>query len=130
MDPPPIRYIERDGRRLAYQVVGSGPSDVVWLLECMNHLDLLWTDPHLNHLFERASAYSQILLVQRRGFGVSDPIDHVPSLEQQLLGRSSADQRRAWTICTHVLTVASSSTSMPRSLPRTARRSRWQPMAF
>ena len=83
MNPPPIRYIERDGGRLAYQVVGSGPSDVVWLLECMNHLDLLLTDPHLNHLFERASAYSQILLVQRRGFGSSDPIDYVPSLEQQ-----------------------------------------------
>jgi class 3 adenylate cyclase/pimeloyl-ACP methyl ester carboxylesterase len=83
VDPPPIRFTQRDGSRLAYQVFGGGPHHVVWTLELVEHFDLLWTDPHFNHNFERVAGYARVVLLQRRGFGLSDPIDYVPSLEQQ-----------------------------------------------
>ncbi|MFD6859715.1 adenylate/guanylate cyclase domain-containing protein [Rhodococcus sp. NPDC060090] len=83
MDPPVTRYIQRDGHALAYQVVGEGPHPVAWFFEDMMHPDLMWTDPHLHYNFERCSSFARSLFFQRRGFGLSDPVDHVPSLEEQ-----------------------------------------------
>ncbi|MFD4295376.1 adenylate/guanylate cyclase domain-containing protein [Rhodococcus sp. NPDC058505] len=83
MDPPGTRYVERDGHALAYQVVGEGPADVVLFLEIGLHPDLMWTDPHIHYVFERAATFCRLVYFQRRGFGLSDPVDHVPTLEQQ-----------------------------------------------
>ncbi|MGW0174237.1 adenylate/guanylate cyclase domain-containing protein [Rhodococcus sp. NPDC003322] len=83
MDPPVTRYVQRDGNALAYQVVGDGPRTVAWFFEVMMHPDLMWTDPHLHYNFERCSTYARSLFFQRRGLGLSDPIDHVPTLEEQ-----------------------------------------------
>ncbi|GAA4484763.1 adenylate/guanylate cyclase domain-containing protein [Rhodococcus olei] len=83
MDPPVTRYVQRDGHALAYQVVGDGDHDVIWYFEIGLHLDLMWTDPHLHYLFERMGSFARNALFQRRGFGLSDPVDHIPTLEQQ-----------------------------------------------
>jgi class 3 adenylate cyclase/pimeloyl-ACP methyl ester carboxylesterase len=83
MDPPGTRYVERDGHALAYQVVGEGGADVVLFLEIGLHPDLMWTDPHIHYVFERAVTFCRMAYFQRRGFGLSEPVDHVPTLEQQ-----------------------------------------------
>lgn len=83
MDAVPIRYLDREGAALAYQVVGSAPVDVVWYLEINQHLDLCWTDPSLHRIFEHGATYSRTAYLQRRGFGLSEPIKYAPSLEQQ-----------------------------------------------
>ena len=83
MDPVPTHYIDRDGAALAYQVVGEGPVDVVYVLELVLHLDLCWTDPDIHHNFERAAGYSRTILMQRRGVGLSDRITYTPTVEQQ-----------------------------------------------
>ncbi|MFD4180842.1 hypothetical protein ACFWPB_06970, partial [Rhodococcus sp. NPDC058514] len=73
MDPPGTRYVERDGHALAYQVVGEGGVDVVLYLEMGLHPDLMWTDPHINHLFERATTFGRSACFQRRGGGGGAP---------------------------------------------------------
>ena len=83
MDPVATRYVDREGTALAYQVVGDGPVDVVAFFEIAMHLDLAWTDPDLHHIFERGASYSRTVYFQRRGFGLSDPVPYVPTLEQQ-----------------------------------------------
>lgn len=83
MDPPATRYIQRDGDALAYQVVGEGPHPIAWFFEDMMHPDLMWTDPHFHYNFERCARFARSLFFQRRGFGLSDPVDHVPTLEEQ-----------------------------------------------
>lgn len=83
MDPPGTRYVDRDGHALAYQVVGDGGADVVLFLEIGLHPDLMWTDQHIHYVFERAATFGRVVYFQRRGFGLSDPVDHVPTLEQQ-----------------------------------------------
>ena len=64
---------------------GAGPRrrDVILFLEVAQHPDLLWTDPHIHYLLERATTFARIMYLQRRGVGLSDPVDHVPTLEQQ-----------------------------------------------
>ncbi|MDO1486938.1 hydrolase [Rhodococcus rhodochrous] len=83
MDPPVTRYIQRDGNALAYQAVGEGPHPIAWFCEDMMHPDLMWTDPHFHYNFERCAGFARSLFFQRRGFGLSDPVDHVPTLEEQ-----------------------------------------------
>jgi class 3 adenylate cyclase len=83
MEPAPTRYIDRDGAALAFQVVGSGPADVVAYWDIPQHLDMGWSDPDIHHLFERGATYSRTVYFQTRGFGLSDRIAYVPSLEQQ-----------------------------------------------
>jgi class 3 adenylate cyclase/pimeloyl-ACP methyl ester carboxylesterase len=83
MDPAPTQYIDRDGAALAYQVVGDGPVDVVAHWDIPQHLDMGWSDPDIHHLFERGATYARTVYFQPRGFGLSDRIPAVPSLEQQ-----------------------------------------------
>ncbi|MGH3473796.1 MAG: adenylate/guanylate cyclase domain-containing protein [Aeromicrobium sp.] len=83
MDPVPTHYIDRDGAALAYQVVGDGPVDIVHFWEMSQHLDLMWTDPDIHHLYERAAKFSRSVYFQRRGVGLSDRISYVPTIEQQ-----------------------------------------------
>jgi class 3 adenylate cyclase/pimeloyl-ACP methyl ester carboxylesterase len=83
VDPVETRWLQRDGGALAYQVLGQGPPDVVHLWEINQHPDLSWTDPHLHALFEREAASMRSVHVQRRGFGLSDPVGITPTIEQQ-----------------------------------------------
>ena len=83
MDPPPTKYVDRDGAALAYQVLGDGPVDVVNFVELVLHLDLCWTDPDIHHNFERGAGYSRTVLMQLRGVGLSDRITYTPTVEQQ-----------------------------------------------
>ena len=83
MDPAPTEYVERDGNLLAYQVIGAGPVNFVVHLEIVQHLDLCWTDPHVHRNFERLAAMGRTVIFQRRGFGLSEPVGYVPTVEQQ-----------------------------------------------
>jgi class 3 adenylate cyclase len=83
VDAPEARFLERDGALLAYQVVGDGPADVLWVGEAAQHFDLAWTDPDIHGLYEGAAAYSRSAYMQMRGLGLSEPIRYYPTLEQQ-----------------------------------------------
>ncbi|WP_072802345.1 adenylate/guanylate cyclase domain-containing protein [Rhodococcoides yunnanense] len=83
MDPPVTRYVQRDGDALAFQLVGDGDADVVWFFEINMHLDLMWTDPQLHYLMERGTNFARTVFFQRRGIGLSDPVDHLPTIEEQ-----------------------------------------------
>jgi class 3 adenylate cyclase/pimeloyl-ACP methyl ester carboxylesterase len=83
VDPATTSYLDREGSALAYQVVGKGRAETVWHLDTVQHLDLSWADPHSHYNFERAAAVGRGAIFQRRGVGLSEPVDFVPTLEQQ-----------------------------------------------
>lgn len=83
MDAPEARYLDRDGALLAYQVVGNGAANVLWVGEAAQHFDLSWTDPDIHQHYERAAEYSRTAYMQARGLGLSEPIQYMPTLEQQ-----------------------------------------------
>jgi class 3 adenylate cyclase/pimeloyl-ACP methyl ester carboxylesterase len=99
VDAPEVRYLDRDGALLAYQVVGTGAADVLWVGEAAQHFDLAWTDPDIHAAYERAAGYSRSAYMQTRGLGLSDPIRYLPTLEQQaddvLAVLDAAGMRRA-----------------------------------
>jgi len=83
MQPPPTQYVERDGVSIAYQVIGEGPVDVLYAPGFISHLDLAWTDPGLTRMYKRLAAFSRLIVFDKPGTGLSDPIPYLPTLEER-----------------------------------------------
>jgi class 3 adenylate cyclase len=65
-------------------VVGDGPIDLVLVLGFATHLELLWEAPPFAHFFERLASFSRVILFDKRGTGLSDPVAEAPTLEQRI----------------------------------------------
>jgi class 3 adenylate cyclase/alpha-beta hydrolase superfamily lysophospholipase len=84
MQPPETRYAVRpDGVSIAYQVFGAGPPDLLVSPGLASHLDLAWTDPDLVRLWRRLASVARVIVYDKPGTGLSDPIMHVPTLEER-----------------------------------------------
>ena len=84
MDPPETRYAKSGDVRIAYQVVGDGPFDLVVISGPASHLELMWEEPGTAYCFERMSSYARLIMFDRRGTGLSDAVSSPPTLEQQM----------------------------------------------
>src|SRR6476469_5464757 len=84
MTTPPTRYGRSGEESIAYQVVGAGPIDVVLVLGFATHVELQWEAPAFARFFERISSFSRLILFDKRGTGLSDPVTEVPTLEQRV----------------------------------------------
>ena len=70
-----IRYaIAPDGVSIAYQVIGDGPRDLVWVPGWISHLEAAWEEPTLARFFERLASFSRLILFDKRGTGLSDRV--------------------------------------------------------
>jgi class 3 adenylate cyclase len=81
--PPETRYVVRDGKSIAYQRFGSGDRRLVLILTGLGNLDLWWTDAAFSDALVRAAERVECLMYDELGMGLSDPIDHVPTLEER-----------------------------------------------
>lgn len=75
MSPAEIRYASCNGARIAYRVVGQGSLDIVLVPGLLSNLDILPEDPGYWHLVKRLSTFSRLVLLDRRGTGLSDRFD-------------------------------------------------------
>ncbi len=81
---PPIRYARRGDLTIAYQVVGEGPFDLVWVPGLVGHLELEWEDPRAVRLFRRLAAFSRFIRFDKRGTGLSERVIGAPTLEERM----------------------------------------------
>ena len=72
-----------DGVSIAYQAFGEGPRDLLVSPGLASHLDLAWTDPDLARLWRRLASFARVIVYDKPGTGLSDPIMHVPTLEER-----------------------------------------------
>ena len=84
MSPPATRYAKSGDTSIAYQVVGDGPLDLVLVLGFATHIELQWESPAFAQFFDRISSFSRLIIFDKRGTGLSDPIAEVPTLEQRV----------------------------------------------
>ncbi|MES0028741.1 alpha/beta fold hydrolase [Mesorhizobium sp. M0040] len=86
MRPIETRYALSGDVRIAYQVVGQGSLDLVFVPGFISNLDLHWEDEGYTRLLKRLSAFSRLILFDKRGTGLSDRVDahHLPSLETRM----------------------------------------------
>jgi pimeloyl-ACP methyl ester carboxylesterase/DNA-binding CsgD family transcriptional regulator len=84
--PIETRYARSGDTRIAYQVIGQGSLDLVFVPGFISNLDLHWEDEGYSRLLKRLSAFSRLILFDKRGTGLSDRVDahHLPSLETRM----------------------------------------------
>src|SRR5512133_4133872 len=71
---PPVSFARRpDGRHLAYQVVGDGELDLVFLFGFPTNLALLWDNPAVSGFLTKLSSFSRLILCDRLGNGLVGP---------------------------------------------------------
>jgi class 3 adenylate cyclase len=83
MDRPEALYAWADDVALAYEILGEGPPDVLYLQGFISHVDLNWESPYLARFLRGLAAHGRVIVTDRRGWGCSDrfsPSD-VPPLE-------------------------------------------------
>jgi len=73
MKPPPVQFAPSPGGQIAYQVVGDGPIDLLFHPGPSN-LDVVWENPALERLLRRLVSFSRLIMCNRRGTGLSDPM--------------------------------------------------------
>jgi pimeloyl-ACP methyl ester carboxylesterase/class 3 adenylate cyclase len=68
---------------LAYQVFGDGPIELVFVGPMVTHIELFWTLPEFKAFFEQLATFCRVLLFDKAGVGLSDPIPKVRLLEER-----------------------------------------------
>ena len=78
------RYAKSGDVHIAYQVVGHGPIDIVFVQGFISNLEVQWEDPGLSHLLNRLSCFGRLILFDKRGSGLSDRVAAMPTLETRM----------------------------------------------
>jgi pimeloyl-ACP methyl ester carboxylesterase/DNA-binding winged helix-turn-helix (wHTH) protein len=83
---PETRYARNGDVNIAYQIVGDGPIDIVFVMGWISHLEYFWKEPHFAAFLDRLSSFSRLILFDKRGTGLSDrvPLSGLPTLEQRM----------------------------------------------
>jgi class 3 adenylate cyclase len=80
---PQVRYASGSGVEIAYQVLGEGPRDLVWVAGATTHLHVLWEHPGYRHFCEQLASLSRLILFDKRGMGLSERT-RVGTLEERM----------------------------------------------
>jgi pimeloyl-ACP methyl ester carboxylesterase len=75
MERPRTRYARVGNSYVGYQVMGDGPVDLVYHAGWYSHVEAEWDERPLARFLERLASFSRLIIFDRRGHGVSDPID-------------------------------------------------------
>ena len=83
---PETRYAKSSDLNIAYQVVGEGPRDLVYVPGWVSNIEEMWEEPALARFLERLASFSRLILFDKRGTGLSDrvPNNQLPTLEQRI----------------------------------------------
>lgn len=81
---PPIDYVRSGDVHIAYQVIGSGPPDVLLIGGFVSHLEQMWYEPGLADFFQQLSEYARLILFDKRGVGLSDRVGYPPTLDHTM----------------------------------------------
>jgi len=82
---PRTRYARApDGISIAYQVTGDGPLDLVMVKGYLSHLEMDWENPAYVRMVQRLGSFARVIAFDKRGVGMSDAVDELPTLEQRM----------------------------------------------
>ena len=83
---PATRYAKSGDVNIAYQVVGDGPVDLVYVPGFVSNIELMWEDPGFTRFFDRLASFARLVIFDKRGTGLSDAVslEHLPTLEVRM----------------------------------------------
>src|SRR5215468_2654003 len=81
---PTTKYARSGDVQVAYQVVGEGPQDLVLVPGWVSHVEYAWEEPSYSDFLRRLASFCRLILLDRRGTGLSDRVAELPTLEQRM----------------------------------------------
>lgn len=81
---PDINYAVSGDIRIAYQVIGEGPIDLVYVPGWVSHLEYGWESPRVANFYNQLASFSRLILFDKRGTGLSDRAAGLPDIEQRM----------------------------------------------
>ena len=81
---PETRYALSGDVHIAYQVVGDGPFDLVFVPGFVTHMELQWRLPGMEGFLRGLGSFSRLIRFDKRGTGMSDPVSGAPNLETRM----------------------------------------------
>jgi class 3 adenylate cyclase len=84
VDVPETRYARSGEVSVAYQVMGAGSVDVVYVPAVSQHVELNWENPPMSRFLERLGSLGRLIVFDKRGTGMSDRVVGAPTLEVRM----------------------------------------------
>jgi len=86
VDRPETRYAMSEGVNIAYQVVGTGPFDLVYVPGWVSNVEMMWEEPRMAAFLKRLASFARLIVFDKRGTGLSDPVPDagLPGLERRM----------------------------------------------
>jgi pimeloyl-ACP methyl ester carboxylesterase len=81
---PKTRYAISGDVRVAYQVLGDGPRDLVLAPGFVSNVELAWEQPSYERFMHRLARFARVIVFDKRGSGLSDPVDAAATLEDRM----------------------------------------------
>ncbi len=86
IDPNQIetQYAKSGDLNIAYQLFGDGPINMVYVPGWTSNVEFMWTIPENHELLDKLASFARVVVLDRRGTGLSDPFDRPPTLEERM----------------------------------------------
>jgi pimeloyl-ACP methyl ester carboxylesterase len=81
---PKTQYARCGNLHIAYQVVGEGPTDLVFVPGIVSHLEHQWDEPIQAAFFRRLASFCRLIRFDKRGQGLSDRVEQMPTIEERM----------------------------------------------
>jgi len=81
---PEMRYAQSSGAKIAYQVSGAGPPDLVMIPGLVSHLDIQWQQADYRRFMRALERSGRLIRLDKRGTGPSDPAATLPATEERV----------------------------------------------
>jgi pimeloyl-ACP methyl ester carboxylesterase/DNA-binding CsgD family transcriptional regulator len=82
--PPETRYAKSGPVNIAYQVVGESALDLVMVPGFVSHVEVAWEEPTFARFLTRLASFSRLILFDKRGTGMSDPVTGPPTMDERM----------------------------------------------
>jgi class 3 adenylate cyclase len=81
---PSTHYVKSDDVHIAYQVIGEGSFDLLFVPGFVSNIETIWQSPEQSAFFRRLASFSRLILFDKRGTGMSDRSSQIFTLEQRM----------------------------------------------
>ncbi len=81
---PKTKYTKSGEFNIAYQVVGTGSVDVIYIPGWVSNIDMMWAEPRLAGFLTRLTLFSRLIIFDKRGTGLSDRTDEYSTMEERM----------------------------------------------
>jgi class 3 adenylate cyclase len=84
MQVPKTMYADSNGVSIAYQVIGDGPIDLVFVNGFVSNIETFWSEPLFVRLARSMTRFCRMVVFDKRGTGCSDPVGAAPGFEARM----------------------------------------------